>query len=850
MTQALVRRAVVLALGAAVAAAAPVAGQERLGGDTVEVAAGEAYGRGGTHQFFFGSLYRELWTAPIRVPVLDLGSAVGGLTPTTAGGGFQTKSLRFRGADGFQYGFRSVDKDPAVLPPELEGTFVENIVRDQTSSQHPAAPAITAVLLEAAGIAHTDPRLVVLPDDPRLGEHRERFAGTLGFFERRATIEPGVAPFAGADEIIDSDDLLERVRQGPSDRIDLRAFLKARLLDYLIGDWDRHRGQWNWMRFGSEPVTRWVALPEDRDQAFVRFDGALLGLARQYAPFLLNFGDDLPNASSFVWNGRDLDRTFLVELEWSVWDSVATDLAARMTDSVIDAAARALPAEYYAIDGPRLAQALKSRRDQLHRAARDYYRLLAAEVDVHATDASETVVVERFEDGSSDVRIHAGVTPTAESRAPFWHRRFSARETEELRIYLYGGDDRLAVRGPHKSIQLRIVGGGNDQVVDSSGTGGVNLYATGADRAVGRVSVDRRPFRLPPRERPEELPPRDWGHFTRAVVWAGYAPEVGVFLGGGAGITHYGFRKLPYASRMQIRAGFATAALTGRAELSAQVYRRNSRVRAEFDLRLSGIEVLTYHGLGNETELTEEKDFYRVREELISFEPSLVLPVGPKGELGVGPTVKYRHTREQVGRILAGVDLYGENGFGQVGVQGRLEFDTRDVRAAATRGIHLYVRGSMFPPVWGVDSLFGEVHGHAATYLTAPIPLRPTLAVRIGGKKMWGPFPFQEAAFIGDAETVRLARQNRFGGDAAAYGNAQLRLTLADIFLVLPARFGIFGLGDVGRVFLTGETSDTWHWAAGGGIWLAYLGPANTVSLAVVKSEERVGVYAQAGFGF
>jgi hypothetical protein len=73
---------------------------------------------------------------------------------------------------------------------------------------------------------------------------------------------------------------------------------------------------------------------------------------------------------------------------------------------------------------------------------------------------------------------------------------------------------------------------------------------------------------------------------------------------------------------------------------------------------------------------------------------------------------------------------------------------------------------------------------------------------------------------------------------------------VAKVNLVLPADLGVFGLADVGRVFLAGETSDTWHAAAGGGLWLSYLEHAYTLSLAIAKSDERTGIYAQAGFGF
>jgi hemolysin activation/secretion protein len=158
--------------------------------------------------------------------------------------------------------------------------------------------------------------------------------------------------------------------------------------------------------------------------------------------------------------------------------------------------------------------------------------------------------------------------------------------------------------------------------------------------------------------------------------------------------------------------------------------------------------------------------------------------------------------------------------------------------------------GKIYPAVWDVDSTFGEVHGEAATYLTAPVPLQPTLALRVGGRKLWGQYPFFEAAFIGGSSTVRLGRVNRYAGDAAAYGNAELRLALARMTLVLPADVGVFGLADVGRVFLETESSDKWHSAVGGGIWLAWLDRANTISLALAAGEEHTGFYVQAGFGF
>ncbi len=90
----------------------------------------------------------------------------------------------------------------------------------------------------------------------------------------------------------------------------------------------------------------------------------------------------------------------------------------------------------------------------------------------------------------------------------------------------------------------------------------------------------------------------------------------------------------------------------------------------------------------------------------------------------------------------------------------------------------------------------------------------------------------------------------RYAGDAAVYGSAELRARLGRYFVILPGDFGLFALGDVGRVYLEGESSDTWHTGVGGGFWFAYLGPPNTISIAIARGDDRTAFYLQAGFAY
>jgi hypothetical protein len=844
-------RSPILTLAATLGAAGLAAQQSSHGRDTI-VAAGSQYRASGLHRLLLGSEYRSMWTTPIRVEVLDLGTVAGGLRAVSRTGGQETKSLRLVGADGRQFFFRSVDKDPsAALPPELRGTVAGSVVRDQTSSAFPTAPIVVDRLLTAAEILHSGDRLVVLPDDPRLGEFRTAFAGVLGFLEEGVGAGPG-GHWGGSTEIIGRDSIFARTARSPDDRVNTRALLKARLFDVLIGDWDRHADQWRWARFGDDLPRRWVPIPLDRDQAFVKYDGFLLTVARQSAPQLLNFGPKYSYLPGATWNGRDLDRRFLVELDWPTWKSVATDLQSKLTDAVIDDAVRTLPPEHYALRGKALSANLKQRRDHLLDAAGRYYRVLAKQVDVHATDGNDQASVTRGPKGEVEVTLSRANAPNG--APPYFERRFDPQSTKEVRVFLDGGEDLAVVRGDGGGPTVRIIGGdGRDRLVDSSRSGQDRFYddREAPSRTEGRASgVNRKPYTVTTKS-PNDLPPRDWGTRWTTNTWISGGPDVGVFLGGGRTLTVYGFRKLPYASQHRFRAGFATGPKTYRVDYRGDFRRENSANHAEILLRGSGVDVISFHGFGNEIAAPGSNEFYRISQNAFGVQPSLVFSLGEHTNFRVGPLLRYSSTENRPNRFLATLgSIYGSGKFGEIGGAVSLRHDSRDRASAATRGVFLELVGSGYPAVWDVDSTYGEVHGEAATYLTAHAPLDPTLALRVGGRKLWGHYPYFDAAFIGGASTVRLGRVNRYAGDASAYGSAELRLNVAPVEIILPGNFGVFGLADAGRVFLEGESSDRWHTAYGGGIWLSWLDRAYTVSVAVAKGEERTGVYFQGGFGF
>ena len=883
-----------LALYGRPALAAEAEGSEGAGSRQVVIA--PAYKKGGLERCLWGSDYRALWAAPIAVEVLDLKTFAGGLKPLFRVGGQETKGLAMKGGDGRDYTFRGIDKDPTqILPEDLRDTWARSIVQDQIAAQHPAAPFIADELMAAAGILRTPQRLMVMPDDPALGEFRKDFAGLVGqvyeFPGAKSDKNPG---FQGATELLKHDAFYKRMEADPKDRPDARAFLKARLFDILIGDWDRHRDQFRWAKFPGQPF--WRPIPDDRDQAFSRYEGFVLTLARSRIPILENYQATYPGMTGLTWNGREQDRELLAGLERPVFKEVASELQAAITDAVIERAARRMPAEYFKVDGERLIRDLKGRRDRLGEAADAFYAHIADKVKVYLTDAPEYVEVKRLSGGDTLVtvsRLGEDGKPTGE---PFYRRTLHPGETQEVQVYLRGGNDRVVTLEGSGGIHLRVIGGPGRDVVDDSKGGGTRFYAEdGGQLVAGKgSSLDRGHYTPPPPPKNAPwIPPRDWGHNTFWIPWLSYGADLGAFVGLGLDTQAFGFRKDPYASRHIVRAGWSFGDRTFRADYRAQFRLENSGWTTGWYAYASGVESSRFFGFGNETDDGDNQNsaFFKVKQQQYAFTPTLGIPLAKQLTLSLGPSLKYASNKHRDENTLINLTRpYGYGNFGELGATGVLELDSREAASRNPGGVALrsigytrggalvQVRGQVWPKAWDVKETFGSLDGSLAVFLTPGSSAKaPTLALRAGGKKVFGSYPFFEAAYLGGGlggidtaagvgaagdEPIRGLQRHRYAGDAALYGNADLRLYVSRFHLLLPGEWGVFGFGDGGRVYLEGHispllglapslgSSDKWHYGYGGGLWFAWLDRANTLSIAYARSELRNAFYFKAGFAF
>ncbi len=836
----------------------------------------------------FGRNYRDAWKAPITYPVLDLGTEAGGLTPVKKGGGLQTTGLRLLGADGHEYGLRLLEKSGlAQVPTELRDGLVGDVVLEVRAAMAPWAALVASPLARAVGVAQPDPKIVYIPDDPRLGRYRETFANRLALFEVRPDDDMADVPgFEGMDDVGSSASLREDMREDQDHRVDQRAFLRARLLDMVLNDWDRHADQWRWAAFepgeldpslsGEDSTQGKVYLPIARDRDF-----ALYGIGGLGQPILQVFDRRLQptrevydSIRGLMQNGFTQDRRYLNELTWNDWRAVVEEFQADLTDEAIRQSVRAVPDPVYALDGEKWTDALQSRRDRLLDAAETYYRLQAGTVDVVGSDERELFEVVRQRDGGLDVTVRS--FKGGEAGRPLYHRAFRPGETGEVRLYGLAGRDafRVTGEGPER-IFVRIIAGAGDDVLDAP-AGDVAVY----DTPDGLEIAARGPDVRDRRSDDPEVNRYDWSEQvlgnTMLGPIVGYRATDGAILGVQKTWLVPGFRLHPYAASHTVGVNIATATLG----VEGTYRGRMREAIGPFDLDVDALAatpryVRNFYGLGNGT-AEIAPDLARVDLARIQARAGLGTPIGQGVRLVVGPTARYADAQRDSLVVLSDGGLaptsrLPESAFdarAHAGGFARLELTTADRPVNPRQGVRLAAEGSVQAELSSSAETYGTVGGEAVAYLPLGISPQVTLALRAGGEHRIGDFPFFDAAVLGGPGSIRGYRRERFAGRTAASASAELRAKVFDLnAYVLPLEVGVLGFADAGRVWAdTPECTGTFEQCAllsfiavdpdagdglqfgyGGGLWLGILDRA-VVNLTVGASDE--GTLVTLGLGF
>lgn len=814
---------------------------------------------------WMGENYRDVWTTPVEALVFDIGSKKGGLKIVKRGGGQQTFSLRLEDKNGRQYVLRSIDKYvEGAVPEELHKTFVVDLVQDQISASNPYGAPVVAALAEYAGVFHTNPEVVYVPDDPRFGIYRLDVAEKFFLFEERPDDDRSdVASFGRSQNIISTAKVIEKTTASSSHFVDEDAVLRARLFDIVINDWDRHEDQWRWAAFKQNGQTVYKPIPRDRDQSFFVNEGVIPWIAARkwLLPKIQGFTEYTENMEGQSFNARYFDRSFLSQSSWAVWLRQIDSLKILLTGQRIDTAMHAFPKEVYPLCGPETARILKNRLENLEPMARKLYLSLAKEVNITGTGESDFFEIMALSDTMLQISGYE-MKKNGPNGRRFFHRTFYASETGKIHLYGLDGEDRFEIKGNHQLIiDLNIIGGKKkDEIISDEmlKQKNISIYDKKNTEITPKLAG-----RLKTRYDLDALE-YDREHFEYDVVYpgvfSGYNPDDGIFLGGGPVFTKYSrYRQ----QRYEVLGNYAFTTNAFNLRFGAQNSFPLRRVEINFSTGYNSPEYSgNYFGMGNETSWEvpkSEKEFYRMRLSRFYTELDFVkwLDGNRLHKAGPGLFYSFADAEQTTGRFIA----VPENGLNEndlathaysgayfkyelntlAGMERKTEEEFAGSNTFPTRGMHLTTRAGYFAGLNQETEHFLRFSGDWVTYLSFSQRPRVVYALRVGGEKLFGDYAFHEAATLGRTENLRGYRRTRFYGDASLYLNTEVRIRMKQFqTYLLNGTAGVLLFNDSGRVWLKGEKSKKWHNGTGLGLWFSPFDMAVASVSYATSSDDRL----------
>ncbi|GJM33059.1 MAG: hypothetical protein DHS20C18_20600 [Saprospiraceae bacterium] len=794
---------------------------------------GEIYNLNG---FFFGKLNTDLFFRPVKMKPLDINRHLGGLKPTKLGGGHQTTSLRFEDKNKHEYVARSMVKIPEnLLPSPFNRSIFKDLTQYYFTASNPYAFMAIPVLEDAGDIYHAEHELMYLPYQKDLVPYNDEIGGKVIQFSQRADGDWSKSKnFGYSKEIIGTDDVLEEIRENDA-KIDAEMFLRARLLDVLINDWDRHPDQWRWAkdRDKGDEIDTYHPIPRDRDQAFSNFDGLFFALVRPYnlgmAP-MRPFDDQL-SRREIKWmheTGGLMDNLFLSELDWPTWQKNIDLLKKNLTKEVIRKAVDKMPEEI-AEERDEVYRVLVARVAELDKTAEYLYEFLNKVSVVTASYNKDSVFVHRFADRSLKVTIRS--EDEEENWFTKFERTYQPEATKEVILLGMEGKDVFILEGESSGgPKVRMVGGFSEDEYRNEGKGGSRhkniIYE---DRAENDFKMGRAAKKITSNHK--EIHALDRSDFQANyhffIPLLAFNSDDGLFLGTSFSWFNFGFKKNQAQNLSFSYANVTDSWKFGYSGLfSNQLRDHDYYIDADW---FGPIYTFNFFGMGNETALALDKDrsFYYVRKEEVRLEGGLQRQFSDLGKYKIGLAGSGVEIQKTASRLISLAEEIDPNVFKTkffASANFEVQWENIDGGFRPSNGVDIRAGIEVKSNISDDFNTFVKLNVAYDVYKTIDSKENFIYSTRIGFNHIFGDFYFYDAYTIGGSDNLRGFRRERFTGRTTFYQNNNLHIrVLKDLGKgYFPFSTGITLCFDHGRVW-SDEKSNIWHYSYGGGIWLSPL---------------------------
>ncbi|MDO7170859.1 metallophosphoesterase [Mariniflexile sp. AS56] len=831
--------------------------------------------KGAIYKTLWGTRFRNYYGTEVEAPTVNLDTLFGGLTPIRKGGGHQSKSLRLKDSEGREYVMRALRKNAIqylqavafkdqYIEGQFEDTYTEGLLQDVFTGSHPYAPFVVGTLADAVGVYHTNPVLYYVPKQKTIAPFNDEFGDELYMIEERTDDGHGdKASFGFSNTMISTDDLLGKINKDEDFVLDEAAYIRARLFDMLIGDWDRHEDQWRWAAFEANGKTIYRPVPRDRDQVFSKMaDGVLLGFATSVMPglrLMKSYSDDLKNPKWFNTEPYPLDMALINQSNRQVWNAQVKQITDHLTDDVIDDAFTHFPKEVRDETIQDIKRKLQGRRRNLQNISDAYFNHMNKFGVIKGTNKDDWFEIERLPKGETKVSVYR--IKKGEKADLFHQRTYTCDETNEIWIYGLDDDDVFKVSGEgDKLIKVRLIGGQNNDVYTILNGSKVKIYDYKSKENTFETNKGR--VKLTDDYETNVYDYKKLKNNTNQLVpTIGANPDDGFKIGVLNTFTTYGFERNPFTSQHTLSGAyyFATQGFdfNYEGEFANVVGSMNLGVKAHFT---SPNFAMNFFGFGNETPNYEaddndgfeaDLDYNRVKIRLLKVAPSLIWRGRFGASFEIGASYEYNEVEKTEGRFINLVlNEIIEEGASFYGMNVKYQYSNSDNEAFPTLGLHVALETGFKN---NVDSSKG--FGYIIPELGFDYKLLPSGQLVLASKlkahiNLGNDFEFYQAANIGANNGLRGYRNERFTGKSAFVQSTDLRLNLRKVKTgLLPLNIGLYGGVDYGRVWVENEDSNIWNTAVGGGV---FANAANMITgnFSAFHSKDGLLLAFKLGFGF
>ncbi|WP_299526763.1 metallophosphoesterase [uncultured Lutibacter sp.] len=825
-----------------------------------EVSKGEFY------KSLWGKHYRKYYGTKILAPTVLLDTLFGGLTPVRKGGGNQSRSLRLEDKNGKEYVMRALRKSATqylqavafknqYIEGQFDNTLTENLLLDIYTTAHPYAPFTIGKLADAANIYHTNPTLYYIPKQNALLDFNTDYGDELYMIEERAASGHGnLESFGYSNKLISTSDLLKNLRKSDDNSLDEESYIRARLFDMLIGDWDRHEDQWRWAEFKDGEKTIYKPVPRDRDQAFSKYDGFILGFLTRAIPTLKLmqvYDDEMRSVKWFNLEPYPLDKALINISTYKNWKEQVQYLQDNITDEDIENAFNEMPDEVKDKTISDIKLKLKGRLKNLQKIAKVYQQHLSKYAVIKGTDKDNWFDIERLQGGKTLIKVFN--IKNGEKGSQIFENSYSKNETKE--IWVYGLDDKdvFNVTGVKNIIiPIRIIGGQNNDTYNIENGKKVTLYDYKTKKNTFKTTKGKQ--KLFNNYDANSYNYKKLKYSQNQLIPAiGSNPDDGFKIGINNVFTIYGFERNPFTQQHTLNAAYFFANkgfdLKYNAEFASIFNNWNFLIETEYT---SPNYTINYFGQGNETINYEDEfdeDYNRVRLSTYAADPSLIWNGRMGAKFKIGGIFESIEVEKTANRYINTINYILDKRKTYIGAKTSYSYDNYDTKAFPTTGMSFSIETG-----WK-SNIDNQKENHAYIVPSLSINHKITsngkivFATKFKSNIIIGDnFEFYNAASIGGYDGLRGYRNQRFSGNKSFYQNTDIRFNLKKVKTnLLPLQIGLFGGFDYGRIWLENENSKDWKTSYGAGFWLV---GAEMINLNLSVFNAKDGPYVRFGLGF